>query len=81
MAREKRLENNDLNIMYVAAYIKAIEDIWEDEFPEISNRLDILGSLYNLGHEKKPHNNPEANWFGEHTLEFYDLMKGIFDND
>ena len=59
---------------YVAAYIKALEDIWKSEFPEISNRPDILGSLYNLGHERKPHGSPEPNWFGEYVDYYYDLM-------
>ena len=60
--------------IYVAAYIKALEDLWVNEFPDIGNRPDILGSLYNLGHEKTPHNDPQANWFGEETDYFYDLM-------
>lgn len=64
MAREKRLEN--------------LEDIWKDEFPTISERSDILGSLYNLGHEKEPHSNPKANWFGEKVDYFYDLMEETF---
>ena len=75
MAREKRLEDDFLNIMYVAAYIKALEDLWSKEFPEIGTRPDILGSLYNLGHEKTPHDAPQANWFGQQTAYFYDLME------
>lgn len=45
MAREKRLEDNETNILYVAAYIKLIEDTWKKEFPQISNRPDIMGTL------------------------------------
>ena len=49
-------------------------------FPEITDRPDILGSLYNLGHTnndgtpRKPHSNPQANWFGEKTKMYYGLM-------
>ena len=50
MAREKRLENDSWNIIYAAAYIRALSDIWREDFPEIDSRPDILGSLYNLGH-------------------------------
>ena len=74
MAREKRLENDSWNIIYAAAYIRALSDIWREDFPEIDSRPDILGSLYNLGHEKSPRNNPEPNWFGEKVDYFYNLM-------
>ena len=46
MDREKRLENDRVNIMYVAAYIRYFQDIWKDQFPSIANRPDILGTLY-----------------------------------
>ena len=42
MAREKRLEDNETNILYVVAYIKLIEDTWKDEFTQISSSPDIL---------------------------------------
>ena len=75
MAREKRLEDNSWNIMYVAAYIKYFEDTWIDVFPEISSRPDILGTLYNIGHEKtSPNSNPGSNKFGDDVEYFYDLM-------
>lgn len=59
----------------VSAYIKALEDLWIDEFPEITSSPDILGSLYNLGHEKKPHSNPKPNWFGEYVEDCYYIME------
>lgn len=75
MAREKRLEDNRWNIMYVAAYIIAIEDYWIDEYPEIASDPSILGTLYNIGHDKKtPHSNPEPNDFGKNVEYFYNLM-------
>ena len=55
-------------------------DNWSSAFPEITDRPDILGSLYNLGHTnndgtpRKPHSNPQANWFGEKTKMYYGLM-------
>ena len=73
MAREKRLEDDEWNVRYVAAYIKSLEDLWSDEYPDIVNRPDILGSLYNLGHHKVPHGNPEPNWFGDEVKNFYDF--------
>ena len=45
MAREKRLENDSWNIIYAAAYIRALSDIWREDFPEIDSRPDILGSF------------------------------------
>lgn len=77
MVREKRLENNEWNVHYVAAYIKALQDIWESEFPEISSRADILGTLYNLGHERVPHSNPQATMFGIQTAIHYELMSVV----
>ena len=75
MAREKRLENDRMNIIYVAAYIKYLQDTWQSEFPTIAKRPDILGTLYNLGHEKtSPHSKPTANYFGDFVQENYDKM-------
>ena len=50
------------------------EDLWKKDFPEIEESPDILGALYNLGHYKEPHNNPQANSFGVKTEYFYKLM-------
>jgi len=73
--RGVRLADDSWNIRYAAAYIRALQDIWVDEFPEISKRPDILGSLYNLGHEKKPHGSPKPNWFGEYVGDVYYVME------
>ncbi len=72
--RHERLEDNSWNIRYVAAYIKALTDLWTSEYPEISSDPAILGSLYNLGHNKSPHDNPKANWFGTEVSYVYNLM-------
>lgn len=42
MVREKRLEDNESNTIYVAAYIKYFINEWTDDFPEIGERPDIL---------------------------------------
>lgn len=80
MAREKRLENDAINILYVAAYLKTFQDDWSSEYPLISSSPEILGTLYNIGHLNKdgsprePHSSPEPTWFGENTKKYYDLM-------
>lgn len=72
MAREKRLENNQINIMYVAAYLRYWQDVWEDVYPQISNDPAILGTLYNLGVKANPPNeNPQSNPFGDYVEENY----------
>ncbi|MBB6217232.1 hypothetical protein HNQ80_003351 [Anaerosolibacter carboniphilus] len=68
--------------MYVAAYIKYFQDTWQDELPSIANRPDILGTLYNIGHEiTKPNSNPKPNSFGEHVKNNYDTMGDLLGLD
>ncbi len=69
-----KLQNDSLNILYAAAYLKIIQTHWQkDGFP-IDDRADILGTLYSTGlfyrggEERKPNKNPKANWFGKLTL-------------
>ncbi len=83
MAREKRLEDNRSNCIYVAAYIKYFQDTWQDdEFPSIANRPDILGTLYNIGHESvQPHSNPGSNSFGDYVANNYDSMRHLLGLD
>ena len=77
MARHKRLEDNEWNITYGAAYLRYLQDLWGEEFPEIATRPDILGALYNLGDKKPPHSNPKPNEFGERVQKYYDLMESL----
>lgn len=49
----KLLENEEKNIIYVAAYLRYQSDIWKSDYPNIENDAAILGTLYNLGHEKR----------------------------
>ncbi len=72
MAREMRLENNQMNIMYVAAYLRYWQDVWEDVYPQISNDPAILGTLYNLGvNAKAPNKSPQSTPFGDYVEENY----------
>ena len=48
-----RLLDEEGNICYVAAYLRYQTDIWEKEYPEITEDVAVLGTLYNLGHEKR----------------------------
>ncbi len=75
MAREKRLENNQINIMYVAAYLRYWQDVWEDVYPQISNDPAILGTLYNLGvNANAPNKNPQSTAFGDYVMENYTYL-------
>jgi hypothetical protein len=75
MAREKRLENDKINTYYVAAYLKYFQDKWMDAFPEITQRPDILGTLYNLGHQTThPNSDPKSRPFGDYVSLNYDKM-------
>ncbi len=66
-----KLENDSLNIMYAAAYLRIIISQWEKTGYPIDNRADILGTLYSTGlfnrngKERLPNKNPKANKFGE----------------
>ncbi|UOO38426.1 hypothetical protein IZU99_04005 [Oscillospiraceae bacterium CM] len=78
MKREKRLEDNKENAMYVAAYLRYFQDIWQDEYPDIIKNPSILGALYNKGHQTtKPHSSPESNEFGDFVAGNYDYMSEL----
>lgn len=75
-ARAKRLDNDYENIMYVAAYLSQFIDQWKEEFPEISVRPDILGTLFNLGY-RPPNPDPSPNSFGSTVDENYEYMRDL----
>ena len=65
-----KLQNDSLNILYAAAYLRIIESRWENAGHPIKNRPAILGTLYSTGlfyegEERKPNANPKANRFGD----------------
>lgn len=76
----QKLQNDSLNILYAAAYIKIIQNYWQKAGFPINNRPDILGSLYSTGIYKpngeirKPNAHPKANMFGKKTLESHTLF-------
>ena len=75
MAREKELENPSKNIRYAAAYLRYFQDLWEEEYPEIGSSVEILATLYNLGHEQtSPNSEPKANDFGNFAKDNYNYV-------
>ncbi len=81
----EKLQNDSLNILYAAAYIRIIQTIWENRGFSINDNPEIIGSLYQLGlfHPngllREPHFNPEANEFGKMVKESVELFN-IFQN-
>ena len=78
----QRLTVNLQNIYYVAAYLSYMQDAWINTY-DISNRPDILGTLFNLG-ERTPNTSPKANDFGNevekqhaHMLELLGLAVSV----
>ena len=75
-----KLQNDSLNILYAAAYIKIIQTRWQNDGFPIDDRADILGTLYSTGlfyrdgTERKPNKNPKSNWFGKLVLEAQHLF-------
>ena len=66
-----KLENDTLNIMYAAAFVRIAISYWEKSGFPIEDRADILGTLYSTGLFKRdgkarlPNGKPEANVFGD----------------
>jgi len=69
-----KLWDDEINVNYTTAYLKYFQDTWQAAYPNISNDPAILGSLYNLGHSKTPHANPQSNWFGDYVQQHYNAM-------
>lgn len=66
----RKLNNDSLNVLYAAAYIKIMENRWLKEGFSINKKPDIIGTLYSTGlfhidgAERKPNSNPVSNEFG-----------------
>ena len=66
-----KLENDSLNILYAAAFVRIAISYWEKAGFPIDNQADILGTLYSTGLFKRdgtiriPNINPKANEFGK----------------
>ena len=63
-ARIDRLINPSWNIMYVAAYLKKLQNAREPEFPAIRTRPDILATVYQNG-KTDAHPNPLSSDYGK----------------
>lgn len=85
-----RLYDDEINIVYAAAYLRYMLDVWEPLAPQVSSP-ELLSSLYNLGHVRRgdgplgyifgignkprlPHENPEPSVFGNRVKENYNRM-------
>ena len=74
------LQNDSLNILYAAAYLRIIQSYWKKAGYSIDERPEIIGSLYQLGlfhkngETREPHFNPKANTFGKKTLDSIHLF-------
>jgi len=68
-----------MNIRYVAAKVAFDQKRWKEAGFDISDRPDILGTLYNIedvkNPKKEPHANPDSNDFGKGVAENYDAIK------
>jgi hypothetical protein len=72
-----KLLDDTENIRYVAAYLAYWQDTWSSVI-DISQRTDILATLYNLGtNAKSPNHNPSPNAFGEFAAAQYALMEEL----
>ncbi len=71
----QKLKNDSTNIIYAAAYIKMFTEFWKKEGFNISNKPEIVGTLYSTGlyasngELRKPNKSPKANYFGKRVKE------------
>jgi len=75
-----KLENDLLNILYAAAFVRIAISYWEKAGFPIDNKADILGTLYSTGLFKRdgtiriPNKNPKANEFGKRVGKQYNKL-------
>jgi len=76
----QKLENDSLNILYAAAFVRIAISYWEKVGFPIDNKADILGTLYSTGLFKRdgniriPNKNPKTNEFGKRVGEQYNKL-------
>ena len=71
----KKLQNDSLNILYAAAYLRIIINFWDKAGFSIINKPEIIGTLYSTGlflpngRIRKPNSTPKPNYFGKFVIE------------
>ncbi len=73
-----KLEDNHMNFLYAAAYIRIIQSYWESRGYSIDDRVDIIATIFSYGmfsrqtgEPLKPNADPKPNRFGEEALLVY----------
>lgn len=78
------LQNDSLNILYAAAYLRLIQSFWSKSGYSIDNKPEIIGSLYQLGlfrhngEVRSPHFYPKPNEFGVKVKESLILFEKFY---
>jgi len=74
----EKLENDRINLLYAAAYMRIIQSYWTNKGFSIDDRVDIIATIFSYGifcretgDPLKPNNNPKPNWFGVQANEAY----------
>jgi hypothetical protein len=78
--RAELLKDPEANIRYVAAKINFNQNRWAKAGYNISNKPEIIGTLYNLediDNPISPHQNPEANEFGKGVKQNFYKVKTL----
>lgn len=81
-----KLVDPSTNIHYAAVYLAMLQKRWKDAGFDISNKPEILATLYSVGtykpdgSERLPNDKPCANYFGELMVRFFesDLLIHLF---
>ena len=72
-----KLNNEQTNLLYAAAYMRIIQSYWEKAGFSIDDRIDIIATIFSYGmfsretgEPLKPHGEPKANYFGSATQQY-----------
>ena len=72
-----KLNNDQTNLFYAAAYMRIIQSYWEKAGFPLDDSVDIIATIYSYGifsretgEPLKPHGEPKANWFGGEAERF-----------
>ncbi|RMG80679.1 MAG: hypothetical protein D6707_06025 [Bacteroidetes bacterium] len=76
----KKLQNDSLNILYAAAYLRIIQSYWTKLGFSIDNKPEILGTLYSAGlfnsdgTIRNPNAKPKENQFGIKVIKILNIF-------